>query len=121
MHKRLKILIADDEANIRRLVSNMLGGEYIVFKAGDGMEAIDIARSQKPDLILMDIMMPNMDGYSACHAIKKDAETASIPVVMVTALGQALNMKLAKQIGADGYVVKPFGLKSLQSVIAGLL
>jgi len=121
MSKRRKILIADDEANIRRLVSNMLGGEYIVLKAGDGIEAVDVARTQQPDLILMDIMMPNMDGYSACHAIKKDAATSLIPVVMVTALGQELNVKFATQIGADGYVVKPFSLESLQAVIAEFL
>ena len=116
------ILIVDDDPKSLKLVRDMLQiSGYTTIEATDGKQAVKLAKSRKPDLILMDIMMPNMDGYSACHAIKKDAETASIPVVMVTALGQALNMKLAKQIGADGYVVKPFGLKSLQSVIAGLL
>ncbi len=89
------ILIADDESSIRLMVGSMLSKDYLVLEASDGQEAIDIARAQRPDLILMDIMMPNVDGYSACHAIKKDRITSAIPVVMVTALGQELNQKFA--------------------------
>ena len=112
-----KILIADDELGIRLLVSSLLGEDYTVLKASDGEEAINIARRQKPDLILMDIMMPNLDGYSACHAIKKDAATSAIPVIMVTALGQELNKKLANHMGADGYVTKPFSVRGLLATI----
>lgn len=119
--KKKTILIADDELNIRLMVSSMLSKDYLVLKASDGQEAIDIARAQKPGLILMDIMMPNLDGYSACHAIKKDKITSAIPVVMVTALGQELNQKFAKQMGADGYVTKPFSLQSLTDVISRFL
>ena len=115
------ILIADDEANIRLLVGNLLGKDYVVHKASDGAEAVAIARSRKPDLILMDIMMPKMDGYNACHEIKKDPVTKAIPVVMLTGLGHELNKKLAQQIGADDYLTKPFSLEDLLNTIGQLL
>jgi len=108
-----KILIADDEANIRLLVSSMLGKDYIVLGASDGKEAVDIARTQKPDLVLMDIMMPNVDGYTACYTIKQDPVTKAIPVVMLTAIGHELNVKLSQEMGADGYITKPFSIDEL--------
>ena len=104
MSKKGTILVVDDEQNIRLLVGNLLGGDYEVLKASNGAEALDLAHRQKPNLILMDIMMPGMDGYSACHAIKSDESTCKIPVVMVTAVGQELNRMFATQMGADGYI-----------------
>lgn len=114
---RKKILIVDDEANIRLLVSSMLGKDYIVLGASDGKEAVDMARSQKPALILMDIMMPRMDGYTACHTIKKDPVTKAIPVVMLTAIGHELNVKLSQEMGASGYITKPFSPRDLLDTI----
>ena len=108
-----KVLVVDDEENIRRLLRSMLGNKYIVLEAKDGKAATDIVRSQKPDIILMDIMMPNMDGYTACHTIKQDLATKMIPVIMVTAVGQELNKKLAQEMGADGYITKPFSADEL--------
>ncbi|MFC1956705.1 response regulator [Chloroflexota bacterium] len=119
--KKGTILVADDELNIRLLVGNLLGGDYDVLKASNGAEALDLARRQKPGLILMDIMMPNMDGYSACHAIKNDEATVKIPVVMVTAVGQDLIRMFAKQMGADGYITKPFQLQDLLDTIGRFL
>ena len=116
-----KILIADDEPHIRLLVSSMLGKDYTVLKASDGQEAIDIACKQKPDLILMDILMPREDGFTACHAIKTDEATKAIPVVMLTGIGYKLNKKLSRQIGADGYITKPFSLQDLLDIISPLL
>jgi two-component system alkaline phosphatase synthesis response regulator PhoP len=118
---RRKILVVDDEASIRLLASSILSEDYIVLKASDGEEAVSMARSQKPDLILMDILMPKVDGYSACHAIKRDVVTGVIPVVMVTALGQELNQKLAERVGADGYIVKPFSVHDLRGKVAPFL
>ncbi len=112
-----KILIADDEPNIRLLVGSMLSKDYSVLKASGGKEAIDIARSQNPDLILMDILMPKLDGYTACSTIKKDPATKAIPVVMLTAVGYELNKKLAKEVGADGYIIKPFSPQELLNTI----
>jgi len=116
-----KVLIVDDEENVRRLLRSMLGNKYIVLEAEDGEVAIDIARSQEPDFILMDIMMPNMDGYTACHAIKKDPVIKAIPIVMLTALGQELNVKLGQELGSDGYITKPFSAKILLDTVSRFL
>lgn len=112
-----KILIVDDESSVRLLVSSMLGKDYIVIGANDGEEAIDIAHRQEPALILMDIMMPKVDGYNACYVIKNDPTTKKIPVVMLTAVGYELNRKLANRVGADGYITKPFTLQELLETI----
>jgi CheY-like chemotaxis protein len=116
-----KILVADDEPNIRLLVSSMLSQDYIVIAASDGEEAIALARRQKPDLILMDIMMPKMDGYAACSVLKADPATRAIPVVMLTGVAHKLNKRLAKEVDADGYITKPFGREELLNTIAKLL
>lgn len=113
-----KILIADDEPDIRLLVSRMLSGDFLVLEAADGDEAVKVARSQKPDLILMDIMMPEKDGYSACLSLKSDPDTKSIPVIVVTGIDHQLNVKLSTEMGADGYITKPFSLEELLNVVA---
>lgn len=112
-----RILIVDDEPNIRLLVATILGGNYDVTEAKDGREAVDIASREMPDLILMDIMMPNVDGYTACTAIKANPETRLIPVVMLTGVGYELNRKLAEKVGADGYVTKPFTRQDLLAIV----
>jgi CheY-like chemotaxis protein len=116
-----KILIVDDEPNVRRLVRTILSKDFIVLEAEDGRQAIDIACTQKPDLILMDIMMPRVDGYTACSAIKNDPTTKSIPVLMLTAVGFELNVKLSQQMGADAYMTKPFNSQALLDKIAQFL
>ena len=118
---RKKILIADDDSNIRALVRRMLGSDYLVLDAGDGDEAISLARRHSPDLVLMDILMPNTDGYTACRAIKQDPLTRGIPVVMLTGIAYELNKKLSQQMGADGYITKPFDRKSLLDGISDIL
>jgi two-component system, OmpR family, alkaline phosphatase synthesis response regulator PhoP len=117
MDEKKKILIVDDEPNLRRLSRTILSKNFIVFEAEDGKQAIDIANTQKPDIILMDMMMPKMDGLTACHAIKKDPATKSIPVIMVTAIGFELNIKLSQQMGASGYLTKPFSSQDLLNKI----
>jgi CheY-like chemotaxis protein len=119
--EKKKVLVVDDEENVRRLVRSILGKENIVLEAKDGQVAVDIARSQEPDFILMDIMMPNMDGYTACHTIKKDPATKAIPVVMLTALGQELNVKLSQEMGADGHITKPFSSEMLLTTVSRFL
>ncbi len=116
-----KILVVDDEDNVRRLLRSMLGNKYIVLEAKDGEVAIDIARSQRPDIILMDIMMPNTDGYTACHTIKQDPVTKAIPIVMLTAIGYELNVKFSQEMGANGYVTKPFSPQDLLDTIGQFL
>lgn len=116
-----KILIADDEQGIRLIISRLLEEEYIVLEAADGEEAIDIAKGQQPVLILMDLMMPKMDGYAACLRIKSDQATKGIPVVILTAVGHELNRKYAEEMGADGYITKPFTRESLLEEMRRLL
>ena len=116
-----KILIVDDEPSVRRLSRKILSNTFDVVEAEDGRQAIEIAVTQQPDVILMDMMMPRMDGLSACHAIKKDPTTKSIPVIMVTVIGFELNIKLSQQMGATGYVTKPFSSQDLLDKIAEVL
>jgi len=116
-----KILIADDEKSVRLLVRKLLSKDYIVLSAKDGEVAVEMSRSQKPDLILMDILMPKMDGYTACHTIKRDPVTKVIPIVMLTDLGYELNVKLSKEMGADGYITKPFTSQDLLDAIGRFL
>jgi CheY-like chemotaxis protein len=118
---RKKVLIVDDEPNVRRLSHTILAKTFDVIEAEDGRQAIDMAIAQKPDVILMDIMMPKMDGLTACHVIKKDPATKAIPVVMVTAIGFELNIKLSQQMGATGYVTKPFSPQDLVGKITEVL
>ena len=118
---RRKILIADDEPAVRLIVGRMLGEEYTVLEAADGEEAVDVAREQQPDLILMDLMMPKLDGYAACLRIKTDQATKGIPVVMLTAIGHELNKRFAEEMGADGYITKPFTCESLREDMRQLL
>lgn len=114
MTKRQKtILIVDDEPSVRSLAKRFLGAKYIMLEAGDGEEAVDIAHSQKPDLILMDIMMPKMDGYTALYRIKTDQATKEIPVMMLTAVDHEFNRKLSTDMGASEYITKPFNINKV--------
>jgi CheY-like chemotaxis protein len=116
------ILIVEDEPKNLKLTRDLLKiSGYETIEAVDGKQGVEKAKSAKPNLILMDIMMPKMDGYSACREIKADQSTKNIPVVMLTAVGYDLNKKLAKQMGADGYVTKPFSRQQLIDAISPLL
>jgi CheY-like chemotaxis protein len=116
------ILIVEDEPKNMTLTRDLLKiSGYQTIEAVDGAQGVEKAKASKPDLILMDIMMPKMDGYAACREIKADQSTRLIPVVMLTAVGYDLNKKLAKQMGADGYVTKPFSRQQLMDAIDQLL
>ena len=116
------ILIVEDEPKNLKLTRDLLKiSGYETIEAVDGKQGVEKAKSAKPNLILMDIMMPKMDGYSACREIKADQSTKNIPVVMLTAVGYDLNKKMAKQMGADGYVTKPFSRQQLIDAISPLL
>lgn len=116
-----KLLIVDDEEPIRQLVSNILAKDYTVLVAIDGEEAINMARRQKPDLILMDILMPKVDGFTACYTINQDPATRDIPVVMLTGIDYELNKKLSREIGAQGYITKPFSPEDLRATVGRFL
>jgi CheY-like chemotaxis protein len=117
-----KVLVVDDEPAVRQLLRKILSKNYAVLEAQNGEEAVNMAQSQKPDIILMDMMMPKMDGLTACLAIKTNQITRGIPVVMLTAIDYELNKKLSKDVmGADGYITKPFNTQALLKTISQLL
>ncbi len=108
-----KILIADDEARIREVIREYAEFEgYTVVEAKDGMEAVGIARTEDFDAIIMDIMMPRLDGYSACKEIKKDKD---IPVIMLSARGEEYDKLFGFELGIDDYVTKPFSPKEIMA------
>ena len=114
----VKILVVDDQVQIRRLVSAILGEEYQMLEATSGEEALQIARQHAPDLVIMDILMPGMDGLTACSQIKNDPATAKIPVLVLTIIDYELNRRFAENLGADGYITKPFTAESLREAVA---
>jgi CheY-like chemotaxis protein len=116
-----RILVVDDDPVDRIFMRKILSKNYIVTEASNGEEAMDLARSEKPALILMDIMMPEIDGYSACHMIKSDPLTAEIPILILTSLKYELNIKLAYEMGATGYFTKPINQQELLNRIGQLL
>ncbi len=110
-----KILICDDEKNIRNVVREYAEFEgYTVFEAEDGMSAVDLCRKETFDLIVMDVMMPRLDGFSACKEINKIKPT---PVIMLSARGEEYDKLFGFEIGAVDYVVKPFSPKELMARI----
>ena len=104
-----KILVVDDEPNIVRSLTFVLNkGGYDVSIAGDGVEAMSMIRESKPNILILDVMMPNMSGYDVCSEIKSDPELRDIHVVMLTAKGQVGDREAALSQGADEYISKPF-------------
>lgn len=116
------ILIVEDDPKSLTLTKDLLKiSGYDTIEATDGQQGVAVARAKKPDLILMDLMMPKMDGYAAAHMLKTDAATKNIPIVMLTAVGYELNKRLATKVGADGYVTKPFTHQILIDAISPFL
>jgi DNA-binding response OmpR family regulator len=114
MKEKYRILIVDDNHSLVLAAERVLQKEgFDVITAFDGYEGLEKARAEKPDLIILDIMMPKMDGYTACHQIKKGTSTKNIPVIMLTTLEYELNKELAKRLGANGYITKPIDSQAL--------
>ncbi len=106
-----KILIVDDEKNIVNIMNYNLRNEgFETIEAYDGEEGLALALSENPDLILLDIMMPKIDGYEVCKEIRK---TSQVPIIMLTARAEELDKVMGFELGADDYVTKPFGIKEL--------
>lgn len=107
--KKKKILVAEDDAHIRRLIMVILGKEdYELIEAADGQEALEKVSSEMPALIVLDVMMPKVDGIEVCQQIKKNALTRSIPVIMLTAKREMTDKIIGVKAGADDYLTKPF-------------
>ena len=117
-----KILVVDDEINITQILQFSIGAEgYEVITAQNGEEAIDKAKREQPDLIILDIMMPRIDGYEACRILKANPLTKNIPVVLLTAKGRDIDKRLGQEVGAIDYIVKPFSPNKLIDRIQKLL
>lgn len=117
-----KILLVDDEPDIVLMVSNRLKASgYEVLSALDGQAGLELAKTTKPDLIILDLMLPKMDGYKVCGFIKKDSRYSRIPVIMFSAKAQQDDIKTGEELGADAYIVKPFDSSVLLAKIAELL
>lgn len=117
-----KILIVDDEPAIRFLISATLEDEgYELFEAADGLEASELIQENRPDLVILDVMMPGLTGYELCSRIKQDPVTQKIKVIMLTAKAQEQDKLQSRQAGADYYLRKPFSPMELTQVVADLL
>jgi two-component system alkaline phosphatase synthesis response regulator PhoP len=120
--KKGKILVVDDEVNITQILEFSIGSEgFEVITAQNGEEAIERARRERPDLIILDIMMPKIDGYEACRILKANPLTKNIPVVLLTAKGRDIDRRLGYEVGATDYIVKPFSPNKLIERIHRLL
>ncbi len=117
-----KILVVDDEVAIVRVLKDRLELEgYEVLAAYDGAEGLEIAKRELPDLIIMDITMPNMDGLTAARLLREQPETSKIPIVMLTARGQESDERAGYQAGAVRYFTKPFSTRQLVREIRSIL
>jgi DNA-binding response OmpR family regulator len=115
-------LIVDDEPDIVEFVQYNLRKEmYETLTAGDGPRALQLARQQKPDLILLDIMLPGTDGLEVCRSLKGSRETSQIPIIMLTAKGEEADVVTGLEIGADDYVPKPFSMRLLLARMKAVL
>ncbi len=117
-----RVLIVEDEPDIRELVVHHLKREgYQVSAASSGEEALRQVQAAPPDLVILDLMMPSMDGLEVCRRLRQDPATASLPIVMLTAKGDEVDRVLGLEIGADDYVVKPFSPKELLARVRAVL
>lgn len=127
MSENKLVLVVDDDPDVVEAVSMKLESKkYRVAKAYDGVEAWDRVKEERPDLIVLDVMMPRKDGYTVCDEIKKDAEYGNIPIILLTAVGSAVSSTSYTHEGgmttlADEYIPKPVDLDTLMGVIEDLI
>ena len=114
-----KILVVDDDHNISELLKLYLENDgYTVFVAHDGKEAVDTFQAKAPELVLLDIMLPKMDGWQVCREIRK---SSNVPIIMLTAKGETFDKVLGLELGADDYVTKPFDAKEVMARVKAVL
>jgi CheY-like chemotaxis protein len=116
------ILVVDDDPEIVSMLSTRLSARgYKVSTAGDGHRALELAKRERPDLVLLDVMMPGKSGWEVARALKQDPVTSDIKIVMVTAIGEQVNEITSPLYGADAHIDKPFEFEKLERVIAQLI
>jgi DNA-binding response OmpR family regulator len=117
-----RVLVVDDEKDLVDLISyNLARGGYEVLTAYDGKDALEIAQREVPDLVVLDLMLPGLDGTEVARRLKADSRTAGVPIVMLTAKGEETDVVVGLTIGADDYVTKPFSMKILLARINTVL
>jgi two-component system, OmpR family, phosphate regulon response regulator PhoB len=121
MPKR-RVLLADDDPALRRLIGTTLGSQdFDLLQAVDGEEALYVARQQHPELVLLDVNMPKLDGFEVCRNLKSDPATAAMKIVILTARGADVDRARAREAGADEYFIKPFSPVQLLNKVYALL
>jgi CheY-like chemotaxis protein len=105
--RKSRVLIVDDEPGNIKILSNVLAGDYVLSVATNGRQALEVARVQAPDIILLDMVMPEMDGIEVCEALKADEQTRPIPVIFVTSMSDNANEERGLEAGAVDYISKP--------------
>ena len=116
------VLVVDDEEMTRKLLRLMLERDgFVIVEAEDGLEALDMIKREMPDIIIMDVMMPNMDGFSACQALRNKPETAEIPIILLSARAQTEAIRAGLSAGANRYMTKPISKPELVQTIRDLL
>ncbi|MCK4814617.1 response regulator [bacterium] len=117
-----KILMVEDEEDILELLSEIFGdlGDYKILCARSGEEALRIARMDNPDIILLDIHLPKLNGYEVCKSIKSDSAMTHIKILMLSGMAQNSDVQKAQEVGVDGYITKPFSSMELVEKIEGL-
>jgi len=117
-----KILVVDDEEHIQELLRfNLENNGYRVLCADNGIDALKVAREEIPQLVLLDLMLPKMDGYDVCKEIRKDNSISNMPIIMLTARGEELDKILGLELGADDYLTKPFSVRELMARVKAIL
>lgn len=119
---REKVLIVDDEEHIVELLDfNLKNAGYETFIACDGIEALKLAKEEKPNLMLLDLMIPGIDGFDVCKEIKKNKDMKNTSIIMLTAKGEELDKILGLELGADDYITKPFSVRELLARVKAVL
>jgi DNA-binding response OmpR family regulator len=117
-----KILVVDDEATLLDTIAfNLENAGYQVFRAADGYSTLETARKESPDLIILDIMLPGIDGLEVCRQLRREHNTATTPIMMLTARSDEIDRVVGLEVGADDYMTKPFGRRELLARVRALL
>jgi two-component system, OmpR family, alkaline phosphatase synthesis response regulator PhoP len=117
-----KILVVEDEANIRQLLRYNLEKEgFQILEAEDGLQGIKMAKTEKPDLVILDLMLPGADGLEVCRTLKRNTGTAAVPIIMLTAKAEEIDKVIGLELGADDYMTKPFSPRELVARVKAVL
>ncbi len=117
-----KVLVVDDEVHIVELIKfNLEGNGYSVIEAYDGNKALELAKKEEIDIVILDLMLPGIDGIEVCRRLRKDPETEKIPIIMLTAKSEETDKVLGLEIGADDYLTKPFSVRELTARMKAVL